>query len=538
MGSRLNILFIFIVSVIIGVPVWWKSTEVYRADISAINITDTRTIDTIPIGIGLFVIAPPDANLDMKALQALFDPLSSQLASMDTSTLSSVPTSVKVATVSLLPLQNPPTDPQKLDSWISNLIPRFPDLGTEEGQINLVALINPASKSPSAVIGSRRQAWIEVSQFEKLKPLLPIFSTQVRHMLTNNVKSDNMRKQSYRFVFSLLNEDPSSTIASWNFTSLESKYLSRVHKTFSRVHDIVIESQVVHYTQLKREPLFDDQKKEFYLIPATLPHFVDGTEWKVDSGSDAKEKSLHFAVFVPSPSHSPLVIHHGGDSSSNAFTVTEWGGVVIQNLNSKQNLDSDSTSPKQWEMTPNSFKTALQVFVSQLRQHLGIPAFVPTLPSPVSTIDRITVLPALHRGAADWEIDILSRKQTWNMLRETQHTLTQFNLMMDQIANIPIHDHIQATLAFSLEEHAKAVQLLSIFPLNHDLAHTSASKALISAENVFFDKDMVGMLYFPSGHQVAIYLPLFLPLSFPLITGLKSELSHRRQKRAAASNSI
>lgn len=179
-------------------------------------------IDTIPIRVGLFVVAPTDDNIDMKTLQALFAPISSQLASMDTSTLSSVPISVKVATVSLLPLQNMPTDPQKLDSWLSNLIPKFSDYGTEEGQINLVALINPASKKPSAVIGSRRQAWIEVSQIENLKPLLPIFSAQVRHMLTNNVKSDNMRKQSYRFVFSLLNEDPSSTIASWNFTSLES----------------------------------------------------------------------------------------------------------------------------------------------------------------------------------------------------------------------------------------------------------------------------------------------------------------------------
>lgn len=516
MGSRLNILLIFFVSVLIGVPVWWKSTEVYRADISAINITDTPQLDAIPIRVSVHLIVNEGQEVNPKALHELSDRLSETLRSIETSSLKSVPLSIKISHVSAIPTRIQQLSPQKTDEWISKQLASLTTSDSQNGRYALVIILNPSVKKPSATIGSHRHAWIEIARLEEANSLLPVLGAQLRHMLINTMKLDNTRKHSYRLVFSLLNEDPSSTVASWNFASLEQDYLKKVVETFSRVHEIEIESQVVHHTQLKREPHFDKTKNEHYFIPATLPHFVDGTEWKVDSGSDANHKSLHFAVFVPSPAHSPLIIHHGPDSVSNAFTVTQWGGVVIHNLP----VGGGEERPSKWELKGAEFTKALQVFVSQLRQHLGIPSFVTSISAPSSAIDGISILPAVLRGASEWEIDALSRKQLWHMLHETQHTLTQFNLMMEQIANIPIHDHIYDTLVKALWEHKQAINLLSTVPFDHDQAHTSASLALVAAEDVFFDKDMVGMLYFPSGHELAIYLPLFLPLSFPLVTGL------------------
>ena len=45
---------------------------------------------------------------------------------------------------------------------------------------------------------------------------------------------------------------------------------------------------------------------------------------------------------------------------------------------------------------------------------------------------------------------------------------------------------------------------------------------------------MLAMLYFPDEHKYAIYLPLFLPVLLPVITGLRAEWRHLREKRALA----
>ncbi|KAJ2980745.1 hypothetical protein NQ176_g2451 [Zarea fungicola] len=54
-------------------------------------------------------------------------------------------------------------------------------------------------------------------------------------------------------------------------------------------------------------------------------------------------------------------------------------------------------------------------------------------------------------------------------------------------------------------------------------------------ERAFFEKSMVGQLYFPDEHKIAVYLPLLGPISVPLIMGLITELKNwiaRRKQRA------
>lgn len=313
-------------------------------------------------------------------------------------------------------------------------------------------------------------------------------------------------------------------------------------------------------------PSFDATTKQYYYTPASLPHFVDGTEWKVDSGSEASVRSLHFGVFVPSPSHSPLSIRHSRQSDAIGFVIPQWGGIVIHNVakeNEEKSLKKNETnasdkpssgspisngSSKRFDFgQTSSSKIVFSTFVSQMRQLLALPAFTSKLTVPksssksASTVaakmpDTIEVLSAGKRGASDFEVDALKRRQFWSMYIETQHTLTQFQLMIEQMINIPIHDNIHDTMTRALEKRAKAIELLSSAFFAHDKAYDAIADALIASEEVFFDKDMVGMLYFPSGHELAIYLPLFLPLCFPLITGFRAEIARRRQKRASKSS--
>lgn len=325
----------------------------------------------------------------------------------------------------------------------------------------------------------------------------------------------------------------------------------------SELHKFEVESQIVHYAHLKTEPFFDKQTSTHYFTPETLPHFVDGTEWKVDSASNANENSLHMAVFVPSPAHTPLVIRNGPHSTSNGFAVPQWGGIVIQNVNeaSTKKLSNTpastetgakkdskaSNQPQKFTFDKTNFQTVAATFASQLRQLLALPAFTKSVtvtpPKKGDTtliISEIEVLPAIGKGASAFEIDAMKRRVFWTMFSETQHTLTQFYRMINQMANIPIHDDIHVKLERALTKRDESINFLSSDSFSHDDAYLAISDALSLAEEVFFDKDMVGMLYFPSGHELAIYLPLFLPLCFPLISGFKAELARRRLKKTQA----
>ena len=51
-----------------------------------------------------------------------------------------------------------------------------------------------------------------------------------------------------------------------------------------------------------------------------------------------------------------------------------------------------------------------------------------------------------------------------------------------------------------------------------------AREAYADSEKAFFEKSMVGQVYFPDEHKVAVYLPLLGPIGVPLVVGLVREL--------------
>ena len=55
-------------------------------------------------------------------------------------------------------------------------------------------------------------------------------------------------------------------------------------------------------------------------------------------------------------------------------------------------------------------------------------------------------------------------------------------------------------------------------------AMDQASDAFRDSERAFFDKSMVGQVYFPDEHKVAVYLPLLGPVGVPLVVALLKEM--------------
>ncbi|XP_035233910.1 GPI transamidase component PIG-S-like [Stegodyphus dumicola] len=50
--------------------------------------------------------------------------------------------------------------------------------------------------------------------------------------------------------------------------------------------------------------------------------------------------------------------------------------------------------------------------------------------------------------------------------------------------------------------------------------YTKAQAAFLASDEVFFDPSLLALLYFPEDQKYAIYIPLFLPISIPVITSM------------------
>jgi phosphatidylinositol glycan class S len=78
----------------------------------------------------------------------------------------------------------------------------------------------------------------------------------------------------------------------------------------------------------------------------------------------------------------------------------------------------------------------------------------------------------------------------------------------------------QACQALQQEDYLKALQ--------HSI------HAIERSEKAFFDPTMVSMLYFPDEHKYAIYMPLFVPVSVPLIMAVLKQIKEAKKRKNEA----
>jgi phosphatidylinositol glycan class S len=60
-----------------------------------------------------------------------------------------------------------------------------------------------------------------------------------------------------------------------------------------------------------------------------------------------------------------------------------------------------------------------------------------------------------------------------------------------------------------------------------------ARQAIVSAEEAFFDKTLVSLLYFPSEHIYAMYMPFFVPATIPILAAVVEKVKAWRALRKA-----
>ncbi|XP_071848584.1 GPI transamidase component PIG-S-like isoform X1 [Apostichopus japonicus] len=321
----------------------------------------------------------------------------------------------------------------------------------------------------------------------------------------------------YELSFTLMNSDPSEIIARWNIEQAIHDYLQPFLDRLKTFAEFTVSSQVLHYSQLPLNPKRNKDKAYFYLSASTLPLLINPVETKI--GSDVSMyPTLNFLVFIPSIKYRPLYIHDKEDQivSTNAFFSPRWGGVQVQNPAPPE--EENSTLPSEYQV---DMKSAMEVYLSQLRLLIGVP-------NQKSNEDVHFALPG-QTALTEWELQALLRKRAVENIATATSTLFSLSKLLEKINNMVINDDIAAEVYSSANCLHKAHDYLAEGELSK--AFHFSKKGIISAEKAFFHPSLLELLYFPEDQKFAIYIPLFLPVGIPVVLSLFKAVKWLKAKR-------
>ncbi|KAJ3385321.1 hypothetical protein HDU92_003108 [Lobulomyces angularis] len=331
----------------------------------------------------------------------------------------------------------------------------------------------------------------------------------------------------YQVTFSLLVGEPSSLMVDWDIEQAIDSYLSPFVQFINSVTNLTISSQILLHTSLPIKPikLFLDGKDAFILTPKELPHFINSAEWNFASVVNSFPP-LNFLLYVPSLEESPLYLTRTDHTllSTNAFLIPRWGGIIVANPILPIN-DAHNTKKKVL-LKEIAMKNYIEIYLQQLRSLLGIRRCW-TDSNFLSKSIKVEYENSLN-GITLNELDRWTRKISLSNLEDTVNTLGSLMVLIEEIDGMVVEDKIRDYVLISLDSIKKLYENLE--KMNYNEANYLSQIGIQYSEKAFFDKSLVSMLYFPTEHKYAVYLPFFLPALMPVFKSLISSLKSMKKK--------
>ena len=312
----------------------------------------------------------------------------------------------------------------------------------------------------------------------------------------------------YHLTFSLFTAG--SAPSSWDVRPVLDTYIQPILHALSATCDISVASQVQLYSSFS--PVVQPQQGEdgWRLRKADLTSFVNTAEWPL-SPSIGAGPTVNFIAYVPAKKFIPLLLE---DTSIDSWLVPNWGGITILNPPLQKVEESQlGLAALPAHLDREYLDPAFQNFQAQLLQLLGVP--------------HATKLPIQERLKAFQRLSGLS------LYMRTSSNLGSLARLAQHLSSIPIPRHVLTHVENALDRLSTFRQCFDYgSPSNAwSTCLASAKEAFIHSEKAFFDKSMVGQVYFPDEHKVAVYLPLLGPVGVPLVVGLIRELKSMAARR-------
>ncbi|RWA14405.1 hypothetical protein EKO27_g657 [Xylaria grammica] len=311
---------------------------------------------------------------------------------------------------------------------------------------------------------------------------------QVSHRGIDDSLSKRMTRSmkysgTYHLTFSLFTDG--SSPSSWDIDSAINQYMRPVLDMLKPIHNFTIDTQV----QLYAIPGVQSQ----VLTKEDLSSFINAAEWPL-SPSIGGAPTINFVVYV-----GDQTIGLDSEETSQSWLVPQWGSVYL-------------LSPPAATHMPSEFlKQPILTFASHLLSLLGTP----------------------QSGSLPMRLSTLARVRSVDMLLRASSSLGSLARLSLALPSISIPSSVADGVAKSIHHLELACSNLGS---TESLEHARIAET--EAERAFFEKSMVGQLYFPDEHKVAVYLPLLGPVGVPLLMGLLTEIkawkTRKQQKVKAA----
>ncbi|KAI5843740.1 phosphatidylinositol-glycan biosynthesis class S protein [Tricharina praecox] len=302
----------------------------------------------------------------------------------------------------------------------------------------------------------------------------------------------------YHLTFSMFTASGSPT--SWEVEQSIEDYLQPLLDALSGISNFTVDSQIQFYASLSPNvvPVWvptnpevvvpEDQQQQpqpgkWVLKKEDLSSFINSAEWPLVSITSYP--TINFIVYIPSKEQTPLAIP---ESATNAFLLPQWGGVMV--LNPTEESHTGHISKK-------DLKPAMDIFAAQLLSLLGAPSRPLSLPI---------------------RIDSLTRQRSAELLTSASSSLGSLYSLTKALPSISIPTSVLTSVGSTLSSLTNACRELKKGRFGGPGgALEEGRNAAYQAEKAFFEKSMVGQVYFPEEHKVAVYLPLLGPVGVPLI---------------------
>eukprot|EP00124_Ichthyophonus_hoferi_P001003 Ihof_evm15s44 gene=Ihof_evmTU15s44 len=540
------------VLLVIGVPVWWHTTTVYRAVLPLSEMAAATAPQLVhPINVHLVIATDPSTPSCLVDIKALQRDLSRQLEEhqwghainnqTDHSQRSASQRFVK--TVYHVTVENEAMATIGGNDWsvldydrLDNIIQEWTGLSNSPGHYTLMVLPSNHTTDRVPVMVKPYMGRYRTVLYKDVDCMngqyTETFMASLVHTATVRLADVNVDKEeishrvqsafppsgAYHISFTLLVADPWVAHADWAIADAINSTLTPMLSEMKSLANVTVDSQILYLAEvsqdLKRALIGKANNKGpgFFLTPDDLRMFVNPSDWNV--ATTKREPTLSFLLFIPDFKSTPMYIRPNDDkeSISSAFILPRWGGVII--LNPTYSSALNDTIPRHFTIDRPTLDYQLKLFASQLRTLIGIP----------NVAHSNSVLFAIDHSysVCQWEKDVVLRYRVGEFLDRASSALASLARLLGDIESMVIQDHLQTSVLDALRFIKKAQSHTEAGEL--EAAHYAAQMAFDQSEIAFFHPSMLSLLYFPDEHKFAIYLPPFFPILVPVIIAVVKEI--------------
>nr|XP_045616240.1 GPI transamidase component PIG-S-like [Procambarus clarkii]XP_045616241.1 GPI transamidase component PIG-S-like [Procambarus clarkii]XP_045616242.1 GPI transamidase component PIG-S-like [Procambarus clarkii]XP_045616243.1 GPI transamidase component PIG-S-like [Procambarus clarkii] len=500
------------VLVLVGLPVWWYTTTVYRAQLPYSDIVNlSGQLRYHGVAMTLVSATPSafsaDLERNLRSLQGIKFHISSRKPRKEE--LDLIKSAESIA---------------DLDSKMTR------KMHVSAGTLAVFVVPEPKyfeKDNVSIIVGRHRLIFVRpdvdmqsLATVVKTMVIDPLankraLGSRLLHQLPGMHKKEAMRQvptePAYDVTLTLMVPEPHRTRIDWDAKAAVNDYLQPVVNQLEKVTKLIVRSQVLYMSGLNVSPKWSTHHDHYALPQEQLPLTINAIEAKLGSFVWTRP-SLHFVIYIPREKQRPLHIHtsDGQPLETNSFLVPRWGGVMIHNIppaEANASFPHHVTLDSHWIMS---------TVLTHLHRLLPIPS--------VKEMEGLKLLPSENTCLlTEWQLDGLARARVSYYLSSIRITLQSLWELVGEISNMVISDEVGGWVWGAVEEWSECGQAAREGRLQE--ATLYCSRSFTQADAAFFHPSMLALLYFPDNQKYAIYVPLFLPVSIPVLLSLKMVLS-------------